>query len=253
MKGHMANRLKWLKKMMPQGLEIIVALEDPRSEALFYPWAGTMQHKDLAVKGKVPKGLIEYLPIELALEPVRGENSLFINCVWVLPPFWKTGVAKGLVHKFINEARKFGGATVLAYEGDRWFDAFEYMPAGFFRKFGFKEVSRDGTRVLLHLDLGAHESPLLVAPKKRIINEKGEITVDVFYNSQCPWSGWMVDQARRNLRSYAGVKLNLINTDGKSLIERYGLSRGVSINGVPVIKRMASWKEIKSVLNKFVQ
>jgi hypothetical protein len=127
------------------------------------------------------------------------------------------------------------------------------MPAGFFRKFGFKEVSRDGTRVLLHLDLGAHESPLLVAPQKRIINEKSEITVDVFYNGQCPWSGWMVDQARRNLQSYAGVKLNLINTDDKSVIERYGLSRGVSINGVPVIKRMASWKEIKSALNKFVQ
>jgi GNAT superfamily N-acetyltransferase len=199
MKKHMVKRLKWLEKMVQQGLEIIVALEDPKSEALYYPWAGTIQHKDLAVKGKVPKGLIEYLPIEVALEPVQGENSLFINCIWVLPPFWKTGVAKGLMHEFLNEAKKFGGATVLAYEGDKWFAAFKYMPASFFRRFGFKEVSKDGTRVLLHLDLGAHKSLGLIPPKKRIINKEGKVTVDVFYNSQCPWSGWMVDQARRNL------------------------------------------------------
>ncbi|MFQ6086591.1 MAG: GNAT family N-acetyltransferase [Candidatus Bathyarchaeia archaeon] len=251
MKKHMENRLKWLEKMVPQGLGVIVALENPKSETLHYPWAGNIRHADLAVKGKVPKGLIEYLPVETALEPVKGENSLFINCIWILPPFWKTGVAKGLMRQFIEEARELGGATVLAYEGDKWFGAFDYMPASFFRKFGFQEVSRDETRVLLHLDLGARESPMLVPPKKRMIGEKGKMVMDVFCNTQCPWSGWMVDKIKRNIRKYSGVTLNVINTDRRDAIEQFGVARGVFINGEPVIKRMASWKEIKSALNKF--
>ena len=251
MKKHMENRLKWLEKMMPQGLGIIVALENPKSEALHYPWVGNIRHADLTVKGKVPKGLIEYLPIEIALEPVKGENSLFINCIWILPPFWKTGVAKGLMQQFIEEARKRGGATVLAYEGDKWFGFFDYMPASFFKKFGFKEVSRDGTRVLLHLDLGACRSPMLVSPKKRVIGEKGKIVMDVLCNSQCPWCGWMIDKIRRNVRKYSGVTLNVINTDRRDVIGKIGMARGMCINGEPVIKKMASWKEIKSALNKF--
>ncbi|MDH5734471.1 MAG: GNAT family N-acetyltransferase [Candidatus Bathyarchaeota archaeon] len=252
MREHMENRLNWLRKMMSQELKIIVALENPKPEVLHCPWAGNIRHADLAVKGKVPKGLIEYLPIEMALEPVKGENSLFINCVWILPPFWKTGVAKGLMQLFIEEARKWGGATVLAYEGDKWFGtSLKYMPSSFFKKFGFKEVSRDGTRVLLHLDLGARKSPMLVSPKRRVIGEKGETVIDVFCNSQCPWCGRMVDKISRNIRKYSDVTLNVINTDRRDVIEQFGVSRGVFINGEPVIKRMASWKEIKSALNKF--
>lgn len=252
MREHMENRLKWLRKMMSQGLKIIVALEDPKPEVLHYPWAGNIRHANLAVKGKVPKGLIEYLPIEAALEPVKGENSLFIDCIWILPPFWKTGVAKGLMQHFVEEAKECGGATVLAYEGDKWFGtSLKYMPSSFFMKFGFKEVSKDETRVLLHLDLGASKSPMLVSPKKRILGERDKIVMDVLCNSQCPWCGRMLDKINRNIRKYSDVTLNVINTDRRDVIEQFGVSRGVFINGEPIIKRMAAWKEIKSALSKF--
>ena len=45
---------------------------------------------------KSKRGLIEYLPIEIAPEPVKGEKSLFINCIWVLPRFKKKGIGKAL-------------------------------------------------------------------------------------------------------------------------------------------------------------
>ena len=227
MKEHMEKRLKWIEKMMQEGLEIVVALGPRKSK----------------------KGLIEYLPIEDVPEPVRGEHSLFINCVWVLPRHSKAGIGKGLVQDFLKEAKEVGGATVLAYEGDKWFDYFDYMPADFFRRFGFEEVSRDGTRVLLHLDLGEHEAPVLIFPKRREKGEKGKVALDVFCNSQCPWCGWMVDNVRRSVRKYLGVTLNVIDTDPRETIERYGMARGVSINGEPVIKRMATWKEVESVLD----
>jgi GNAT superfamily N-acetyltransferase len=237
MKEHMENRLRWLEKMMPQGLEIIIAL-GPR-------------------KGK--KGLLEYIPIDFAPEPVKGESSLFINCIWILPPFWKTGLARELMQRFLVEAKKYGGATVLAYEGDpiSFFGFFDYMPTSFFKRFGFEEVSRDGARVLLHLDLGMHKLPMLLPPKKQMISGEGRMVLDVFCNSQCPWCGWMADKIQRNVRrftrKYSSVTVNVINTDRRDLIEEHGMSRGICINGEPVIKRMVSWKEVKSALDGYIE
>ena len=228
MKEHMKKRLKWIEEMMRKGLEIIVALGPRKSK----------------------KGLIEYLPIEIAPEPVKGGSSLFINCIWVLSRYSKADIGKGLMQHFLKEARKVGGATVLAYEGDKWFGYFDYMPASFFRKFGFEEVSTDGTRVLLHLDLGAHKPPMLITPKKRKIDEKGKAVLDVFCNSQCPWCGWMVDEIKRNIRKYSCATVNVINTDSRDTIERFGMSRGVFINGEPVMKRMAAWKELEPILDR---
>ena len=103
MKGHMEKRLRWIEETFPKGLEIIVALSPRRSK----------------------KGLIEYLPIEVAPEPVKGKNSLFIDCIWVLPRFTKAGIGKKLMHYFLEEAKKIGGASVLTYEDDKWFGYFD--------------------------------------------------------------------------------------------------------------------------------
>jgi len=227
MKGHMQKRLEWIEEMWSKGLEIIVALGPRKSK----------------------KGLIEYLPIEVAPEPVKGESSLFINCIWVLPRFKKTGIGKGLMHHFLDDARKVGGASVLSYEGDKWFGYFDYMPTSFFKQFGFKQVSRDETRVLLHLDLGAHIAPELLTPKEQRVKKKSKTTVDVLCNSQCPWCGWMADEISRNVKAY-NVTLKRISTDNRETIEEFGLSRGISINGKPTIKRMAAWKEIESAINR---
>ena len=228
MKEHMERRLKWIREMMPRGLHITVAFGPRKSK----------------------KGLIEYLPIELAPEPVKGENSLFINCIWVLSRHSKAGIGKGLMQHFLKEARKVGGATVLAYEGDKWFGYFDYMPADFFRRFGFAEVSRDGTRLLLHLNLGADQFPSLLTSRRRKVDEKRKTVVDVFCNRQCPWCGWMVDNIMRNAK-HSSVTVNVIDTDNRDTLEKFGMARGVSINGEPVIKRMATWKEVKTALDRY--
>ena len=251
MRSCMTDRICWIRKMMQKGLEILVALEKPKLERIHYKWAGDMCHADLAVHGLVPKGLLESVPIEFALEPVKGKNSLFIDCVWVLPPFWLTGVAKCLMESFIHRAKQFGGASVLAYEGDKWFGtSIKYMPSGFFKRFGFKEVARDGSRVLLFLDLGANEQPKLIYPKTKTFDENNKITTDALFNSQCPWSKWMIDIIKRNIKKYPRVALNIVNTDDRKVIEEFGMARGIIINGKPVIKRMASWKEIRTEIEK---
>jgi GNAT superfamily N-acetyltransferase len=226
MEDHMAKRLKWIEKMMPH-LQIIVAL-------------GTRKSR---------KGLIEYLPIEMAPEPVKGKKSFFINCIWVLPRFKKVGIGTGLMQHVLDDAKKVGGASVIAYEGDKWFEYFDYMPAGYFKRFGFREVSRDGARVLLHLDLGAHMTPRLLTPKNYRVEENGKTVVDVFCNSQCPWCGWMADEVERNVKG-SELTIRRVNTDSREVIEEFGLARGISINGSPVVRRMASWKEIESTFER---
>jgi len=241
----MADRIRWIGKMMRNGLEISVAFEKPRREKL---------DSLLAVHGRVPKGLLESVPIEFAPEPVKGESQLFIDCIWVLPPFWHKGVAKCLMKSFIERARPFGGASVLAYDGDRWFDySLKYMPVSFFNKFGFEEVARDGSRILLFLDLGAGKPPKFIYPRTEPLRKEEKIFLDVLYNSQCPWYKWMVDDILRNTRKYPQIALNTVSTDDRKIIEEFGMSRGVRINGNPVICRMASWKQVKTEVERILK
>jgi hypothetical protein len=251
MQPAMAVRKEWLKTMMRDGLRVLVALE--KSEQVLSSFsAKNRKIRELIIRGKISKGLVEYAPIELAPEPVTGKNSLFINCVWVLPKFWRADVARSLLRKFIEDAKTYGGASVLAYEGGKWFGYFPYMPVSFFTKFGFREVDRDGSRVLLHLNFGGEEQPRFIYPKTRQVGKSDKIIVDVLFNSQCPWSWWMADKVKRGMKKYNTV-VNVINTDDRTVIEEYGLSRGVCINGKPVLKRMASWKEVDFALKQVVE
>ncbi len=251
MENGMSNRIKWIKKMMSQGLEILVAHEKPRKDVIHYKWVGKMLHSDLAVQNQVPMGLLEYVPIEQALEPVKGKNSLFINCIWILPPFWNTGTAKSLMNVLIQKANQTGGASIIAYEGDKWFGtSIKYLPSKFFKKFGFQEVDKDGSRMLLFLDLGSNSPPEFIIPETPPFIEKDKITLDIFFNSQCPWSRYMINTIKEGIKNYPKVEINIINTDNRDIIKKTGISRGIKINGKPVIKRMASWEEIEIQINK---
>ncbi|MFX0155538.1 MAG: GNAT family N-acetyltransferase [Candidatus Hodarchaeota archaeon] len=252
MEDGMDNRISWIKDMMPKGLEILVALENPRHEKIHYKWVGKMLHSDLAIQGHVPMGLLEYLPIEYALESVEGKDSLFINCMWVLPPFWNKGVGKALIESFIERAKKYSGACVITYKGDSWFGtSIKYMPSSFFEKFGFIEVDREGSRGLLFLDLGSKSQPKLIHPKimEQKINKK--MNFEIFSNNQCPWSRYMINTFKKELAKYSNINITIINTNKRETVQKLGISRGASINGIPLIKRMASWEEIKQDFEKY--
>ena len=225
MKPAMEARKDWLRAMMPKGLQVTAVL-GPKGEK---------------------KGLIEHVPIQLASEPVSGVKSLFINCIWVVEAFWRTGVAKPLMEHCIKRAGEFGGVSVLAFDGDKWFGFMPYMPSSFFEKFGFLTIDRDESRVLLHLDLGGDEKPSLIPARTRVLDEDDKAVVEVLFNTQCPWSGWMVDKVRRNMKKY-GATLKAVNTDDRAVVEEYGLSRGVCVNGQPVMKRMATVKEVEAAV-----
>lgn len=82
----MDRRREWLKTMMPKGLQVSVAFEkaDVVKASLGFK---NSKFLGMAMHGVFPEGLIEYLPIKIAPEPVKGRNSLFVDCIWVVPPF----------------------------------------------------------------------------------------------------------------------------------------------------------------------
>jgi len=249
MENCMEERISWIKKMMKNGLEILVALDTPKNEMIHYKWVGKMRHSELAIRNHVPMGLLESIPIEFALEPIEGVSSLFINCIWILPAFWNTGVGKALMETFLGRAKQFGGASVLTYDDEKWFGTtIKYMPMQYFQKFGFKEVDRDDKRVLLYLDLGSNKVPYLI--KSQIEIDSNPWDLKVFVNSQCPWKCFMIEDIKKNIKKFPDVNLKLVNTNTKEVIKKYGISRGIAINGKPLIKRMASWSEIKTQIER---
>jgi GNAT superfamily N-acetyltransferase len=252
MENGMDERIQWIKEMIPKGLRILIASEKPRKERIHYKWVGKMLHSDLAIHGRVPIGLLEYVPIEYALEPINGENSLFINCMWILPPFWLKGVGKALIDSFIERAKQYGGASVIAYDEDRWFGtSIKYMPSSFFKRFGFQEVDKDGSRILLFLDLGSSDTPQFILPSAEALPNYKKLNLDIFYNRQCPWSNFMINTIKLEVEAHPNIQINLINTDDPKLIKKMGVSRGVFLNGKPIVKRMASWDEIRSEIEQF--
>ncbi len=105
------------------------------------------------------------------------------------------------------------------------------MPAGLSRRFGFSEVDRDGSRVLLRLDLGGAHRPSMLCPRKRaeVLGTSTRHVVEVLYSSQCPWSGWMIDGIRNHIRKL-DVEVRLVNTDDRAVVEEYGMTRGVRLS-----------------------
>ncbi|MFX1390466.1 MAG: GNAT family N-acetyltransferase [Promethearchaeota archaeon] len=254
MENAMEDRIKWIKEMIPKGLEILVAFDKPREEKIHYKWVGKMLHSDLAIQGKVPMGLLEYIPIEYALESVEGRQSLFINCMWILPPFWNKGIGKALLKTFIQKAKQYGGASVISYDGDKWFGtSINYMPSSFFRKFGFKDIEKDGTRILQHLNLGASINPNLMLPKYNAFKESEKLQLTVFFNNQCPWARYMINTVKKGLKKYKKINLNCINNNNLEVIKKTGVSRGIYLNNKLIINRMASWEEIKADIDKYVK
>lgn len=224
------RRILWAKEMRASGLRIAVA---------FLP-------------GGEKAGLVECVPLEHSAEPVSGPGGLFINCLWVLPEHRGKGVATALLEHVKSWTQETGVLAVLAYERDKWFGYFSYMPAGFFRRFGFAEVDQDGSRVLMLLNTRSQLGAAVTAASYSIIRPRTHLTpksaegksvVEILVSSQCPWAAWMVHRAKEHLKSLA-VEVRLVNTDDPSTAREYGLTRGVFIDGKPLLTRLSSGPEI---------
>jgi GNAT superfamily N-acetyltransferase len=252
MKQGMSLRAEFLRKMKKEGLSVLVALEDiTREEKIDYPGVGKVKVKNLSMSGRIPAGLIEYVPIEKTIFPVTGENLAFIHCIWVIPPYWKKGVAQALMENFVARTSHLSGSAAIAYEGESWWGFFDYMPKWFFAKFGFKEVARNGSSVLMFKDYGNAKPPQLILPEIGSSSTSKKAKAEFLWSTQCPYSWWVAKLLDREFGKTTKFELKLINTDKRKTVQKFGLTFGLRINGKTVFNRMPSWDEIKKALGGF--
>lgn len=143
--------------------------------------------------------------------------------LWVLPRYWKTGMGMALI------------------DGTRHHPCEERRESERGRRRHSPRV-RTGqmVRLRLHLDLGGACRPSLMCPRTRadVVGASTGRVVEVQYSSQCPWSGWMIDGIRNHL-GRLDVEVRMASADDRAVTEEYGLTRGVCVDGRPVITRLA--------------
>jgi GNAT superfamily N-acetyltransferase len=251
LKQGMALRKEFLRKMMKKGLSILVALEDGEGkEKIDYPGVGEVRTNDLSANGKIITGLIEYVPIEEANFPVRGKNLAFIDCIWVIPPFWRRDVAKNLMQSLLEKTRgqNLSGVAVIAYQKESWWGFFDYMPSWFFQKFGFRQVERDGNSILMLKNYKDAKPPEFVLSEPKPTSKSEKIKAQLFWSEQCPYSWWVKKLTEKEFGKTSAIDLSFINTDDRKTAEKLGITFGLTINEKIIYNRMPSWDEVKKAL-----
>ena len=144
----------------------------------------------MAFQDGYPAGFVEFLPIEVAPSPVKGENFLFITDIHInddandeKPNFEKKGVGRRLVQEVENHARAegFSGLAVLALRA-------EWMPAAFFERMEFCIVDQRGLMCLLCKAFGECAQPTIWDGNFKPKVGTDTVHIDVIRTSQCTGS-----------------------------------------------------------------
>lgn len=161
--------------------------------------------RKLDVKGKV---FIEYAPLETAWVPIRGENFLYIYCLWVSGSYKGKGYGKSLLEYCINDAKAQvkSGVCVLSSKKKKPFLTEKKLMT----KFGFQVVDTLSDEYeLLSLSFNGKNPSFNDTVRQMRINQK-ELTI--FYGMQCPFIPNCIEQVKTYCNNNR-IPLNLIAID----------------------------------------
>jgi len=120
-----AVRKAWIEEMLPQGLQIKVALA-----------------------GEQPIGFIHLLPIEHTAFGLKGHGILSIPCLALKDAYHGRGIGRMLMEA-AEAAARATDAQGLALVGHEWEGDFWFMRADFFQHLGYQEAGRRGNAIIL--------------------------------------------------------------------------------------------------------
>lgn len=136
--------------------------------------------RKLDTKGVV---FIEYAPLETAWVPIKGENYLYIYCLWVSGELKGKGYGRQLMEYCLADAKAKGKSGVCmlgAQKQKAWLS-----DQAFAKKYGFQTVDAtpDGYQLLALSFDGT--KPYFEHNAKRLEIENSELTI--YYSPQCPY------------------------------------------------------------------
>ncbi|MFX1314340.1 MAG: GNAT family N-acetyltransferase [Promethearchaeota archaeon] len=201
------RRISWLRSMEKYGLKVKVALLD-----------------------NIHAGFLYIMPIEINPWDVQGKDLMMFPCLVSHSKFSYKGIGKQLIKAAEEEARdqKRKGIVTMGYFWDFWF-----MPAKYFTKLGFKVATKRGDEVILWKKFDPNAKP----PQFREENYKfqpikGKIVIDLFWNTFCLTSDVEAQRVREVVSEFGDkVVLNEFSADDQTVLQKYGISRRIYVNG----------------------
>lgn len=178
------TKKKWLKQRLDEGLVFY------RSEE----------------RGKC---FIEYIPAENAWVPIKAEDYIYINCLWVSGSFKCHGYSNDLLNECIRDARnkcKKGVCILSAEGGKREFLADPKFLAH--KGFAVADVSDCGINLMyLPFEPNAAIPCFKECAKHPKTEEKGFV---LYYTDQCPFTYYWVPRVQTAANEH-GIPLKVIH------------------------------------------
>jgi predicted N-acetyltransferase YhbS len=228
-------------------------------------WLINMKNKGARTKvafiGNNPVGFIHLIPIEVSTTGLIGQNLMVIPCLAILKNWEGKGVGRALISEAENEARlqnKQGLATI-AYYGD-----FPFMPAGFFKKMGFKVIDKrkvmavgeqsllDDEAILLKGFQTSKAPPHFAEPKYEFKPIQDKVVIDLFWDPFCLTSITETQRVREVAEEFGDkVVLNEYSADDREKFLLFQIPRAIFINGKEIGWGWAAPKEgIREAIEK---
>jgi len=201
------RRISWLRSKEKYGLRVKVALLDG-----------------------VHAGFLYIMPIELNPWQIQGRDLMVFPCLVSHSKFSHKGIGKELINAAEEETnlqdRK--GIATIGYFWDFWF-----MPAEFFIKLGFKLSEQRSEEALLWKQFDQNADPPHFREEKYEFKPiKGKVIVDLFWNRFCLTSDIEAVRVREVVSEFGDeVILNEFSTVDQSILQQYGISRRIYVNG----------------------
>ena len=235
------RRRQWVESMGARGLHIVWAVDGAPPAQLEFPEGPVSREELTLLTDGLAVGLLEYVPVEETWCPVTGHRWWFVDCLWVIPPYLKQGVGRGLVAEVIRAARVDAtGVAVVAWRGSSPAPDWAYMPAAFFKALGFEAVEGDGDRVLMAASYGSSERPALIRGAGG-----GTEGVEFLCHASCPATMWAA-AAIRDGAFREPVKV--VEIGGREESHRRGVLYGVCRDGRVVVNRPAFKSDVEAVV-----
>ncbi|MFW9945369.1 MAG: GNAT family N-acetyltransferase [Candidatus Odinarchaeota archaeon] len=220
------RRISWLRNMKKYGLKVKVAL-----------------------LGDKHAGFLYIMPIEINPWQIQGKDLMVFPCLVSHSKFSDKGIGTALIKAAEEETykQKRRGIATIGYFWDFWF-----MPATFFLKLGFKVAEKRGEEAIVWKKFDEKaEPPHFREEKYKFKPEKGKVIVDLFWNRFCLTSDVEAQRVREVVSEFGNnVILNEFSAVNQSILQQYGLSRRIYVNG----NMMEIGPEIeKSILRKAIE
>lgn len=202
----------------------------------------------------VPIGLIEYMPVQHAPMPLKGEGALVLMCLHVDRMSADDPQRRGYGTRLLEEAKADAASTsmplvVLPERLGIGGQALQEMTSYFVHR-GFAWVGVPGGRLLAHGDTS--DMRVRYVPRRWTFRPvPGKVAVDVFWDPGCPHRMLVLSWLMEVERKMGGkVLVRAHNLAAKQVMEEVGDIRWYFIDGEP---GPASWPPTIDVFRRAIE